>query len=169
MEIEFEFEMEDWMNFQKNYLQKSKQFKRSKITVAAIFPLVVVLFTVLDLLKEEFSSVKFIFFGGLSILWIIYYPKYLLKKTLDKTKKMMEDGDSSGILGRHKIILNNEGFIHIAPESEQTIKWSGIKKIEESNSYYFLYNTAVSAIIIPKDKILNNIEQLDKLLKNNIA
>jgi hypothetical protein len=169
MEIEFEFEMEDWMKFQKNYLQKSKQFRRTKIIVAAMLPFIVCLGTALDLLKGEFNSVKLIMFGGLSILWIIFSPKWLFKRTLNKTKKMMEDGDNSGILGLHKIILNDEGIIHTEPESEQKIKWSGIKKIEESDSHYFLYNTAVSAIIIPKEKILNNVDQLDKLLKNNIA
>ncbi|WP_422362445.1 YcxB family protein [Reichenbachiella sp.] len=44
-----------------------------------------------------------------------------------------------------------------------------MKKIEETIDYYFLYNTAVSAIIIPKKKIENDLEELDKILKTNIA
>ncbi len=169
MKIEFNFEMNDWMEFQKHYFRNSKQFRRTKIIVATSLPLIFCAIIIFELLKGEFRPVSIIVFGLVSLLWIIFYPKRMFNRTLDKTRKMIEEGDNTGILGRHELTLNDDGIIHVEPESEQKIKWSGIKKLEESDSYYFLYNTAVSAIVIPKQKVLNNIEQLDKILKSNIA
>ena len=40
MEIEFEFEMNDLMKFQKNYMKNSKQFRRIKIIALAMMPLI---------------------------------------------------------------------------------------------------------------------------------
>ena len=102
-------------------------------------------------------------------MWIVFYPKRMDKTALAKTKKIIEEGDNTGILGMHKITLNDEEIIHVEPESERKIKWKGIKKLEENDTHYFLYNTAISAIIIPKQKVLNDIEKLDKKLKSNIA
>jgi len=31
MKIEFDFELSDWMEFQKHFLKNSKQFKKSKL------------------------------------------------------------------------------------------------------------------------------------------
>lgn len=169
MEIEFEFEMNDWMEFQKNYLKNSKQFRQTTIIVAAMVPVIFSLIIIIELLKGTFNPFGVIIFGVVSILWVAFYPKRLKKRTLAKTKKMIEEGDNTGILGMHKLTLNDEEIIHIEPESEQKIKWKGIKKLEESDTHYFLYNTAISAIIIPKQKVRDDIEKLDKILKSNVA
>lgn len=121
MEIEFEFEINDWMEFQKNYLQNSKQFRRTKIIVMAMLPVIFSVIILLESLKGNFSLFGLIVYGIASVLWIIFYPKRMYKQALSKTRKMIDEGDNTGILGLHKLIFNDEGIIHIEPESEQKI------------------------------------------------
>lgn len=169
MEIEYDFEMNDWVEFQKNHLQNSKQFKRTKLIVSLMLPLIFSILIIFDLIKGEFNPVGWIIYSMMSLLWVLYYPKRMMNRTLDKARKMMEEGDNSGIVGHHKLILDDDGIMDIGPDCESKIKWNGIKKIVETEGYYFLYNTALSAIIIPKTKIEKGTEQLDKLLKAKVA
>jgi hypothetical protein len=166
MEIEFEFEMNDWMEFNKDYLSNSKQYKSVKLIAQLILP---VIFSAIIFLKDLSSVVgptKLALLSLILLAWILYIPRFLDKRVLYRTKKMLEDGDNSGILGRHQLIISDEGILHIEPESEHNIKWNGFKKIVETDEYYFLYNTAVSALIIPKKKV-HELEKLSGLMKKN--
>lgn len=169
MEIEFDFEMSDWMEFQKNFLQNSKQFQRTKLIVTLMLPMIFGMLILFDLIRERFNPVGLVVYGVISILWVVFYPKRLINRTVNKARRMMEEGDNSGIIGRHTLVLHDDGIMDIGPDCESKIKWTGIKKIVETERYYFLYNTALSAIIIPKAKIENDIEQLDKLLKTKVG
>ena len=169
MELEFEFEIADWMELQKNYLKNSKHFKRTKNIVLFMLPVVFSFLIFSDVLRNKFSFISIVIYGFASLLWILFYSKYLEKRALAKTRKMIEEGDNTGIIGKHKIILQEDGITHIEPESEKRIKWSGIKRLEENNDYYFLYNTTVSAIIIPKRKVAVDLDKLNRILIKNIA
>ncbi|MCP4133607.1 MAG: YcxB family protein [bacterium] len=168
MKLEFEFEMQDWMELQKNYLNNSRQFKRTKIIVISMLPILLCFLIIFDVMKNEFRPFSIILYSIISLLWGLFHLWFLPKRTLASMKKMIEEGDNSSILGHHEIIFDDTGFLHTQPESEQKIKWNGIKKLLESDKYYFLYNTAISAIVIPKEKLDVDLEELDKILKSNI-
>ena len=55
--------------------------------------------------------------------------------------------------------------MHSMPESERKVTWNRIKKMEEKYTYYFLYDTVLSAIIIHKNKISNELKEVDQMLK----
>ncbi|TRX66162.1 YcxB family protein [Carboxylicivirga sp. M1479] len=168
MEIEFKFEMMDWMALQKSYLQHSKQFRRSKLMMTALMPVVFTFLLTLDILKGEYNLLSIGILAFIAILWILFFPKYLIKSTLKRSRKLIEEGDNSAILGMHKLKFDTRGLVHTQPESEQQINWKGIIKLEESANHYFLYNTAVSAIIIPKQKISSQLTQLNEVLHEHI-
>ena len=167
MEMEFEFDMNDWMEFQKNYLYNSKQFKQQKFRTRLILPVCFCILIIIDLLKSEVNPQSLIIYGIISILWIVFYPKLLFKQIFNRTKKRIEEEDHTGKVGKHKLVIDEESILYVEPEPERKIKWNEIKKIEESGSHYFLYDTDISAIIIPKNKVKGNIEQLDEIIKMN--
>ena len=70
MEIQYNFEINDWMAFQAHYIKNSKQFKRTKILVAAMVPAALFTMLVLDYLKGEFNLLVFAFFTVVSVLWV---------------------------------------------------------------------------------------------------
>lgn len=88
-----------------------------------------------------------------------------MRYNIKRGEKIINEGDNSGVLGEHSLSIDDQRIVHIMPESEQKVTWNGIKKMEETETYYFLYDTALSAIIIPKFKIPNELKEVDQMLK----
>jgi len=151
---EFTFEMDDWMAFQKHFMSNSKQFKNARIVGTYMIPLLFgIILTFQSLSRPGFLPFGLAVYTVLSILWIISYPKRYEKKVLAKTQKVLEEGDNNSFLGSQKIEFNEQCIIHHTKYSEHKIHWEGILKMQETDEYFFFYDTSVSAIIIPKIKI----------------
>ena len=165
MKINYNFELNDWMAFQEFHLSESKQFKKTKLITTLTVPIVYGLFILNDAMKGELDIIPTSIFTVISILWMIYYPKRLTIRTLKKVKKILEDPANSKMFGIHTIELSEQGLKITKPESENFINWSGLIRIAETKNYYFIYNTTVSAIVIPKVKIESNISEFDSYLK----
>lgn len=165
MNINYNFELNDWMAFQEFHLSESKQFKKTKLITTLTVPIVYGLFILNDAMKGELDIIPTSIFTVISILWMIYYPKRLTIRTLKKVKKILEDPANSKMFGIHTIELSEQGLKITKPESENFINWSGLIRIAETKNYYFIYNTTVSAIVIPKVKIESNISEFDSYLK----
>ena len=172
MEFEFLFEMEDWMAFHEYHISKSKQHKRSKIIVMAILPVVMIMINFIDYLNGNFDVVKLAIFIAMCMPWLILYPKRMHKRTLKQIQKHLEEGDNSNLLGWHKYIITDKWLQLLQEDEETKIKWNKITKIVDVKNYIFLYNTSISAYIIPKKKIKHNLEELNiivnKHTKNSI-
>lgn len=89
----------------------------------------------------------------LSILWLIFIPKRLKKNAEKRFLKVLNSGDNSSILGTHKIKIEDDGIHVEKPNSSGFMKWTAFNKIEQTVDHYFLYNSAISALIIPKMKL----------------
>lgn len=165
MKINYNFEINDWMAFQEFHLSESKQFKKTKLITTLTVPIVYGLFILNDAMKGELDIIPTSIFTVISILWMIYYPKRLTIRTLKKVKKILEDPANSKIFGIHTIKLSEQGLKITKPESENFINWSGLIRIAETKNYYFIYNTTISAIVIPKVKIEENLSEFDSYLK----
>lgn len=166
---QFEFEIEDWLAFQKHFLLNSTKFKRTKMIMTFYLPVLLAVIMLVEyrvLSKNPFFIIIAII---ASALWIIFYPKRLERRTLNNAEKMINSGDNSGVLGENTVALSDEFVLYITPESECKYKWSGVKKIEETDEYYFLFLSALTAIIIPKKKVESEIQEFDKYLKHRIS
>ncbi|MBK6953360.1 MAG: YcxB family protein [Crocinitomicaceae bacterium] len=90
---------------------------------------------------------------------------------MKRAKKLLAEGDNSGYLGKHEIEFTNDEIKSTVPQSTSTINWKGITRFIETDQYYFLYNSAASALIIPKFKLqISDAEkaELDKLIKSKV-
>lgn len=166
---EFEFEMDDWMAFQKHHISSSAQYKRSKIFVSLIFPIVAIITLIARRNDTRFLIYGSIVYGILTILWLLMYPKRFDKKSLNRIKKTLEEGNNSTFLGLHKIEFNQEYILYTSKYSEQKLSWKAIVKISENDEYIFIYNSAVTAIIIPKIKVHSDFLHELRLVINNKA
>ena len=103
METTFKFEMKDWLAFNAYYIDNTGSVKQTKRKVVFIFPLVLLLFSLIDLIDGKFSAPILLVYFIAGIIWYLYMPKRFKKNTLKRVKIMLEDGDNSGLLGEHKI------------------------------------------------------------------
>lgn len=161
-EIRFTFEIEDWLTFNEYHLINSKRYKIYRIVINSLLP---VLFSAM-LLIEGFSWIKAGIYAGVSFIYYLVYGRTIAKRSMARAKKVLLEGDNSSILGEHIIIFDSEGIKHVMPTSDSLQKWNGIVKIAHTETHIFLYNSAISAHIIPihktemtKDQILDLIEK----------
>lgn len=163
MKIEFNFEMSDWVEFQRNYLENSASMRKMKIVVTVLFPFLCLLIGLVEYLRDDLTYIGVSILTLFSILWVVIYPKRFVQTMLKRTEKLLNNSDNDGYLGPHSVEFNEFDMTHKAPESESTIKWVGIKRVLENEKYYFLYNTSVSALIIPKFKLNLTTEEMNEL------
>jgi hypothetical protein len=65
------------------------------------------------------------------------------------------------------MILSEDGIVDSNPNGEAKVNWSGIIKLQEDESNLYIYNSAVSAYIIPKRE-LNVVEDVREYIKSKL-
>ena len=91
-----------------------------------------------------------------SLVWYWVYPKCLEMNIRKNVEKMLAEGDNKVILEESIITLDEHGISKVNYYKESSLKWSSINKINLTNDYIFIYDSAMSAIIIPRDIFLKN-------------
>jgi hypothetical protein len=164
MEITYFLTEGDYLKFNIFHIKNSKTALRTLKMQRFLTPIV---FIILSYVLSKVGNVPFfglfITFLITSILWIIFYPKYFYSFVTRKTKKMIKEGKNDGLIGKHRMIISEKGITDSTSFGDSRISWSGIKSLKEDNYYFYLYNSSVSAYIIPKRE-LNNINKTRKYL-----
>lgn len=153
MKFTYNFTIEDWMAFQKHYLDNSTQFRRTRIATQLMLPVIFSIFIIFDLVKGQVRPTSIAVFAVISGLFAVFYPKRLYNRTLSRMRKMVLEGDNTGLLGEHTVEMTEDCIQIQHPQSEQKITWAGIKKAEETDHHIFLFTSGVAGIIIPKEKL----------------
>lgn len=154
MEISYNLTEEDYLHFNMFHVKNSKVVKRA-LNIQRFF--VPIIFIIASIVLSKLGDMPFfglfITFLVVSILWVIFYPKYFYSYVIRNTKKMINEGKNDGLLGEHHMILSEEGIADSTSHGETKVNWSGIQTLSEDEHYIYLYNSSVSAYILPKRKL----------------
>ncbi|NRA38034.1 MAG: YcxB family protein [Planctomycetes bacterium] len=164
MKVSFELTMDDWIAFNTYYLYNSKEVRRTKTCVQLFAPALVLMLLMYSFVNDEMTVIPTVLLLLYAVAWFVFYPKRFYKNAIRKTMRIMKEGDNSGFLGAHEISFNDEGFTCVEPESTQMYKWSAVKQTGENDDYIFLYVTAVSAVILPKEKFFSDLCDVKNIL-----
>ncbi|WP_100330417.1 YcxB family protein [Bacillus xiapuensis] len=168
MEIKYNLTEQDYLNFNMFHVKNSKAVKRTLNMQRFLTPILFVIASfVLSKVGSMYFLGLFIAFLVVSILWIIFYPKYFYSYVIRNTKKMIKEGRNDGLLGEHHMILSEEGIIDSTSKSETKASWSGIQTLSEDKHNIYLYNSSVSAYILPKRE-LDDAEEIKTYLKSKV-
>lgn len=169
MELNYKLTEEDYIDFNLFHAKNSKALKK-QITMQRV--LVPVMYIVLAILASVFLDMPFLVilipFLIMGILWIIFYPAYYYRLIKRNATKMLREGKNDGVLGAHTIIFTEDGLREISPKGEMSISWSGIESFGENDAGFYLYNSGMSALIIPKRE-LGNSEAVSRFLVGKIG
>ena len=166
MNIHYELTEEDYINFNLYHIKHSKMGKRSLLLQRIVSPLMFIIVAYLYAMIGNLPFLPlFITFGIVSIIWIIYYPKYFYGLIARNAKKMIKEGKNDDLLGNHQLILTEEGLVDTTANKETKVTWSGITIIQEDDGYIFLYNSSVSAYILPKRE-LDHVDEVRQYIQS---
>lgn len=159
MKIDYNLTEEDYLNFNMFHLKNSKTATKSLNLQRFLTPLFLIAFGYIfsTITEIEFLSI-FITFLIISTLWIIFYPKYFYSHVSRQTKKMIQEGKNGGLLGKHLLLMTEEGLIETTPNSETKVSWASVKEFVEDEDNFYLYNSGLSAIILPKRDVADEEE-----------
>ena len=169
MKIEYELEMEDWLAFQNHYYIKSKRYRKALIIRILLIPYIAAIYLFVRSLNGNLFMEEYIFWGVVCLVWIIFSPKYLKYRIKKYFRKLLNEGDNSSILTNHELTFSDTGISEVSRDSQSTTSWNAIKKLEENDKYFFLYNSAITAIVIPKHKINADLDELRNLFREKIG
>ncbi|MEH7178280.1 YcxB family protein [Neobacillus vireti] len=154
MKIIYNLTEEDYLNFNlfhiKNSESASKSFNIQRYSIPIIYLIVAYVFSNLADIPFLYAFIPFLIMG---IFWVLFYPKYFQNRIKSQTKKMIREGKNEGLLGEHTMLLTEDGIIDTNSNGETKVNWSGVVKMMEDNSNLYLYNSSVSAYIIPKREL----------------
>ena len=159
MEIDYKLTEEDYLNFNLFHAKSSNTIAKSLALQRFLLPIIFLIAAFMFAWIGEGSLVgSLIIFSIMGILWIVYYPKYFYGFMTKNSKKMLEEGNNDGLLGDRCMILSDEGIVNSSSNGETKVKWAGIKKIEEYDNYFYIYNSAFTAYILQKQSLTNIVD-----------
>lgn len=162
MKISFDFDLNDWLAFQEVHLKQSKQFVKIMRIATWSLPITFISVALLGLSQHTLNMPMLLVLGVASMLWLNFYPNRFRKKTIKNLKKNLVKQDLSKILGKREYEFKNDEIHYLTPYSEGMMTWDSVLSFKETSTYYFIYESEYSAIIIPKVKLNLNMEQLDE-------
>ena len=168
MEINYNITEEAYLEFNLYHAKNSETLKKSVTIQRVLVPIIYLLLSVfLSYVLDMPILFLFIPFLIAGVLWAVFYPAYFHRHIRRNAQKLIREGKNEGILGKHTMIFTEEGFREISPTGEQTSSWAGIENVGEDASHFYLYNSGMSAYIVPK-KDLHDIDGVRNLLHSKI-
>ena len=168
MEIYYNLTEEDYINFNLYHIKNSKAGKRALALQRFLTPFFFIIISyVYSVISDMPFLPLFITFLVTSVLWVIFYPKYFYSHIARNVKKMIKEGKNDGLLGNHQLKLTEEALVDTSSNKETKVTWSGITSFTEDDGYFFLYNSSVSAYILPKREI-DHIDELRTYIQTNL-
>jgi hypothetical protein len=169
MEIKYNLTEEDYLNFNIFTLKRSKTAMRALKIQRFFAP---ILFIILSFVMSKVGDIPFwywfITFLIMGIIWAVFYPNYFFNSVTRRVKKMLNEGKNNGFLGEHVMLMNEVGINESTSSGETKVNWSGITDFQEDTHYFYLYNSAVSAFILPKRE-LNNVDEIKNYIKSKLT
>ncbi|MFZ3589673.1 YcxB family protein [Bacillus sp. DJP31] len=151
MKIHYEILEEDYVAFNLHHARHSETIKRSLKIQRLIGPL---LFIVMPFLFARDDQLLFMIMLGMMTLlgftWFFLFPIFMNKSIERTTRRMIKEGKNSNILGKREMTLTSEGIFDEGETNSTKSQWSTIEKFMDTDDYFFIYNSSVSAYIVPK-------------------
>lgn len=173
MKINFELTKQDYIDFNLFHLDHSKTGRKTLFIQRYIVSLIFILAPfVLRWITEIPFSYWMVVCLAAYILWVINYPKSLKKSVVKRIDKMLSEGKNTSLIGDNDIVINEGCITRITKQSESKSAWDTIESVQQNQKNIYIYNSALSAYIIPKRAFENKedeasfINQVKAYIKN---
>ena len=154
MEITYAVEEDDWLAFLKHHASTSPTVRRSIRLNQVLGTLcLLVLFGLIALVEK---SVAFaVLTMPFAILYFFFIPSHIRHKMFKQAKALISEGSNRTVLGEKHMSVTEDGIFVRSADSESKIGWSSIGRVESTGSHTFVFVSAVSALVIPRDRVLS--------------
>jgi hypothetical protein len=89
------------------------------------------------------------------ILIFALLPRMTYKSACSQIRKAFEDGKNTTIFGEQELTINDDALTIRGNFHELRMMWEAIEKMCTTPNHIFLYTSAASGIVIPKQSVLD--------------
>jgi len=119
------------------------------------FLILLLVLTVVDALKGR--VVRFGVWACLVLLWLLFGHRSFAWLQLFLLRKSLEHSDLSSLIGDQHLSIEDNCLRCRSQGGETLIKWSSIKRVEQTDAHAFIYVNDISALIIPRTSVTSGI------------
>jgi hypothetical protein len=102
MIYEYELNKQDYIDFNLSHIYSSPSLRRSVMIQRFIAPII---FLIFPLFLADVSDISlrewYVVYGILFVLWVIFHPKYIKRRVIKRTTKLIEEGNAEELFGKH--------------------------------------------------------------------
>ena len=166
MELEIEYELSDWKDFQ-SHLEKTI-YKKSKQWWESMWVNLIIWLAVAFVFFSFFqSNVGFHWpTAGIMVFGFIFYFVLLVLNGI-KAKRACQPVLGGAFLNKHKFILSDDRIITVGKAYEANYNWSMVQRVEKTEKSIYLFIDSIHALILPLSKV-SDCEALMALIDKNI-
>jgi hypothetical protein len=151
VQVSYENNLDDLISLNIDLMANNEQFKKRRLLSLYITPVFLLFaFSFFSYVTDNPS-----FYGGavvgslVSYLWTYYgYKKY--------PRKAAEELRQIEVFCEHTLVITEDGVKESTNNSESFHKWNAIDHVSVNDNYVFIYNTPMTAHVIPKRVIGEN-------------
>jgi hypothetical protein len=153
-EVSYELTTDDLFAFQWRAYRMSAAGARARRTRYVSVVLIALGVTTLPSLFAGYPVVTW--FNALAfvvVLSVIAPVSGVLERRLTRSailEFVRREKPGKGQLGRHTIALHEDGVVETTATGEMRTMWAGVDRVEDDDTYIFLYTAAAMAHVIPK-------------------
>ena len=148
-EIEYELTADDLFAFQWYATKHSRTAKRLNRYIYIADAAIIVVMAVLTTPWMSYVALAgFLIFvvTFLGLGWLL--TRYLMRRAI--RDHISQEVPDRGLLGRHRIRLDEDGVTESTAVGESRVSWAGLHRIERTADAVLVYTTPTAAHIIPR-------------------
>lgn len=150
MNIQYEVTHDDYLEFNLHYIKSSQTMRKTLFFQRIIGPITFVFGPFVAIKITDIPIWYWIIaFSVTSLVWFFYYPKYIVSSLKRRVNRTLKEGQNKGLIGKQTLTITEDGLEFKNDFESASLKWSVLNKIERNDQYLFIYNSSVSAYIIP--------------------
>ena len=142
---------DDYIKFNMNHALNTKAGKKTGLILKSLVPCIFVAMIVLSLsngISHSSLITEIVIFTIVSILWVILYKKIILRN-IKKSMRMMKKSGRLPYNINGTMTFDENLICDTAPTQETKTSYNLIEAIYTTNDAIYIYNSAVTAFILP--------------------
>lgn len=135
------------------YLRTSPTHQRTRSRVRWYLPIAMSALMLFSLYRRGLTPRTVAFYGGVSLLWALFYPKRFDARVRKNTLAFYQEGSYSKNFGNYRLELNVDCLVSEGPSGKSELKWPSIERTELTPGYLFIFFAGGSGFPISVDQI----------------
>jgi len=100
-----------------------------------------------SILFQQITAI--VLFTVIAVLWLIFSPRYILSASMKRVEQRLSEKENAMFFAEREITFSQESIRTITEDGEETFRWKAMIKLVETKDSYYLYNSAITALILP--------------------